>query len=190
MDNTKKTGGAVIVVSFLIGVLVGVGSYRLWMRWTERASILKGFPSSSEKTIEGSDQPTPETEMGKENKLNSIPSPSTLAEGENNVVVNDQPAGNKVVVANVSLSNDAWVAIHEDNNGKPGKILGARLFRAGSRNGEIELLRNTTGGSTYYAMFHSEDGDNKFDLIYDTPLQGSDGNPVMIKFKTQLAPAN
>lgn len=183
MDNTPKTGGTTILVSFLIGVLVGVGSYRLWMRWEQRASILEGLPPSSEKIIEGSDQPAPET--GKENKLNSIPSPSTLVEGENSVAVNDQPSGNKVVVANVSLSNDAWVAIHEDNNGKPGKILGARLFNVGSHSGEIELLRNTTKGNIYYAMLHSEDGDNKFDLIYDTPLQGSDGNPVMIKFKTE-----
>jgi len=83
----------------------------------------------------------------------------------------------------VMLEKDGWVAIHEDNGGKPGKILGAQLFSAGKHDaGTVDLLRATTAGGVYYAMLHVDDGDHAFDALKDMPVSGADGNPVMAKF--------
>jgi len=180
MDNTKKSNGTAIVVSFLIGALVGFGGFRLWTRWEERASVIEGFPQNSEET-EKFEQPFL-TEGG---ESDTLPSSFAGANGENNLNVSNQVAGNKVDISSVTLSVDGWVAIHEDNDGKPSKILGARLFRAGTNKGSVELLRNTLPGKIYYAMLHGENGDGKFDLTSDSPLKGPDSSPIMKQFKTE-----
>lgn len=112
------------------------------------------------------------------------PSQGTMpALGENRVAVHDQAAGMSVVVASVTLTQDGWVAIHEDANGKPGRITGAQRFNAGRyENVMVDLLVPTDGGETYYAMLHIDDGDRQFDLKKDLALMGGDNTPVMTSF--------
>lgn len=75
------------------------------------------------------------------------------------ILVDDQPAGNKVVITFLNLEKESWVAINEDKGGKPGNILGAQKFPAGkTEKGEVELLRNTVPGKIYYAIVRSDDG--------------------------------
>lgn len=102
----------------------------------------------------------------------------------NSIMVNDQAAGGIVMIAKVSLAQDGWVAIHEQADGKPGRILGAQRFDMGVYSGgQVELLRDTMAGNTYYAMIHIDDGDKIFDPHVDLPVIGSDGQPVMVMFK-------
>ncbi|OGY59320.1 MAG: hypothetical protein A3I31_02275 [Candidatus Colwellbacteria bacterium RIFCSPLOWO2_02_FULL_44_20b] len=110
-----------------------------------------------------------------------------LTEGEsaaNVIVVNDQPAGNKIVVASVTLEEDSWIAIQEDRDGSLGNILGARLFAAGTNAGEVRLMRSTAVGGMYYAVIRPDDGNpDDFDFRgVDAPLQDAEGNVVMAKF--------
>ncbi len=108
----------------------------------------------------------------------------TTANGDNTLVVKDQPAGKMVVVDSINLNQSAWIAIHEDKNGKLGVIYGARLFNSESKGGEVILLRATQPGMKYYAMLHNENGDRVFDFKQDLPLNDETGDPIMTSFMT------
>lgn len=105
--------------------------------------------------------------------------------GTEGVSVDDQPAGFKVVVNMVTFAKTGWLVVHEDSGGVPGKILGARRYDAGIFLGEVELLRQTEVGKTYYAMLHTDDGDKQFDSKVDLPILGLDARVIMDSFKAQ-----
>ena len=103
-----------------------------------------------------------------------------VVEGENLLVVSNQPAGTIVVTSMVSLGASGWVAVHENNaDGSFGKILGARRFNAGKYFGEsIELLRATVEDNSYYVVLHADDGDTMFDFSTETPVKDKGGSFV------------
>ncbi|MDP3772115.1 MAG: hypothetical protein Q8Q94_01915 [bacterium] len=95
----------------------------------------------------------------------------------------DQAPGVQVALNAVAVKHAGWAVIHEDRNGKPGNILGARRLDGGSySNVVVDLLRATTAGGTYYAMLHSDNGDRIFDYKIDVPLIDGGGNPIMVRF--------
>ncbi len=104
----------------------------------------------------------------------------------NSITADDQPAGTMVAIA-VKTEKEAWVAVHEDANGKPGNILGAQIFPAGTHLGKINLLRGTESGKKYYAMLHADDGDRAFDYTTDLPLKDMAGEPIMHAFMATAA---
>jgi hypothetical protein len=104
--------------------------------------------------------------------------------------VSDQFFGEHVLIDHLSLKDTVWVAIYEDRNGKPGNILGAKVFDAGEyENQQIELLRATQGESTYYTILHFDDGDRKFDFTKDLELM-EDGKMIQRVFRTHSGSAN
>lgn len=107
---------------------------------------------------------------------------ATATTSANFISVLDQPAGVQVQVADVKLDRLGWVVIHDDDNGVPGRILGAQLFDAGETSGTVDLLRGTLAGSDYFAVLQADNGDRAFEPKLDEPIMGSDGNPVMTKF--------
>lgn len=114
---------------------------------------------------------------------------SVLVSG-NAIAVNDQPPGLTVVISMVTLAQDGWVVIHEGENGKPGRILGARRFNAGmNQSGSVELLRPTEEGRVYFAMLHADDGDRQFDHRRDLPLADPQGNVILMRFVATASPA-
>lgn len=106
--------------------------------------------------------------------------PSSVASGENILVVSNQPAGDKVVVSMVSIAMNGWVTVREtDANGALGNILGARRFNAGKYFGEtVELLRGTKEDAVYAVVLHADDGDREFDYTREVPLKDKNGNLV------------
>jgi hypothetical protein len=101
--------------------------------------------------------------------------------------VNQKP-GRTASVSSAETDKESWIAIHEDREGKPGNILGAKKIGVGAtQNIEVSLLREMKDGGTYYAMLHAEDGDGSFDYKKDTPLLDSEGNPIMISFVASLS---
>lgn len=111
----------------------------------------------------------------------------TPSPGYNTITIDDQKAGNTVFVSLTTLSRSAWIAIHEENGGAPGNILGARYFSSGKTAGTVELLRATTAGNAYYAIIHEDDGDREFDFRNDLPLQDPFGNYFMAEFRTTVS---
>ena len=110
--------------------------------------------------------------------------------GGNAVTVDDQPPGATAAIRMVTLARDGWVAVHEDDGGKPGRIPGATRYNAGTHeNGTVELLWPSEEGRVYYAMLHADDGDRKFDRTKDLPITDALGNPIMMRFVTAANPA-
>ena len=102
----------------------------------------------------------------------------------NSISVKDQMAGTEVFFDQAVFQNPGWVVIHEDDNGAPGRILGAQLFDSGTWSGKVELLRGTLQDKVYYTMLHSDNGDRAFDPKKDMPIQDEGGAPIMQMFKT------
>lgn len=115
----------------------------------------------------------------------SLKSKDTLfVKEKESILVDDQPAGNQIEIKKVFLARGGWVVVYKDNNGAPGKILGAQKFNPGVSKGTIVYLRPATvSQEIYYAIAHKDDGDGKFDYKVDTPSVGERGQSVIAKFK-------
>jgi hypothetical protein len=148
-----------LAISFVIGLLVGLGGYWLWANRT---------PATSGPQVLDNEMATTTEDMQNTSVLS----------------VSDQAAGSVVVIDSLTLKAPGWVAIHDDVNGMPGKILGARLFDKGTTKGEIELLRKTVPGTSYIVMVHGSDGDTTFSSKTDKPLTDDKGEMVTVTFKT------
>ncbi|PIR47042.1 MAG: hypothetical protein COV07_01040 [Candidatus Vogelbacteria bacterium CG10_big_fil_rev_8_21_14_0_10_45_14] len=128
------------------------------------------------------DMSVKESDKTKENAVDiSIQTtPATSGSMMASVSVGNQMAGSKVMTV-AKTGATTWVVVHEDRNGEPGNILGARRVEAGTTTTEVMLLRGTVAGGKYYVMLHSDNGDGKFDYKLDLPiLEG--GMAVMSSF--------
>lgn len=107
---------------------------------------------------------------------------TTNTTGVNSIVMSDQYPGNVVYISSVQLAAPGWVVIHKDNKGKPGAVIGQTYVGAGLSPAKITVSEAIIDGGTYYAMLHSDSGDQKFDATADMPLKDSAGNEVMRVF--------
>ena len=107
-----------------------------------------------------------------------------LAIGANVIYVAEQAPSRTLSVALVRLEKPGFVAVHEDDAGAVGGILGASgLLPAGETNNleSIPLSRLTRDGETLYVMLHLDDGDGVFDAVKDKPvLDAISALPMMI----------
>lgn len=121
----------------------------------------------------------------------SIETPSPTDTGApnevNRIVMSDQYPGNVVYLSSVQLAAPGWVAIHKDNAGVPGAIIGTAYVAAGINPVKVTLTTPTIDGGTYYAMLHSDNGDKKFDEIKDPALKDSRGNIIMKIFHASVS---
>ncbi len=99
------------------------------------------------------------------------------------VLVSDGQSGDKVVVRSVEIAGPSYVVIHEDDGGKPGKVLGkSTLLSANANNITIMLDREIKAGETLYAMLHRDDGDGVYEFPGDDAPVKSGGKVVLDKF--------
>lgn len=112
-------------------------------------------------------------------------SPATVA---NSISVSDQnPNTVAVVIDSAELATAGFIVLHQDNNNAPGAIVAqSKVLPAGSYKNQ-SIIVTTTPGASYWAMLHSDDGNGVFEAAKDQPLTGSNGQPVMIKFRVQEA---
>lgn len=184
MDNQNRIGYSALVIVFIIAFLLGYGTSS---QIVNRPSDGLGMEEQSEESQEeerAGQETAAETEPSPESSLTQVP--LMLGAGINTISAENQPAGKSVSVA-VKTDKEVWVAVHEDMAGKPGKILGAQLFAAGTHSGKVDLLRGTVAGMKYYAMLHSDDGDRKFDHTKDRPLVNAAGAAITDDFTATVA---
>lgn len=154
-----------LAISFVVGVIVGVAGYAL---------------------VNHNNSAIPVTDPSLASQTDISTSTAMAAVSGSSVSVSDQSAGNSVSLSNIVLAHDGWVAIHDDVNGVPGRILGAKLFPAGTTaTGSVALLRNTVAGTSYFAVIHASDGDIVFTPKTDKILYDAQNNVVMTKFTAQ-----
>lgn len=178
MDQQKMSTAQTVLVGIICFAVGFAVSYGIWGR---NQSV------GDQTRAPGGETQTPGESGGEMQKTIQSAGAAlvTTVAGTNAISVEDQPPGNRVAVASASLSVSAWIAIHEDQAGKPGRILGARRLDPGTwSNAEVELLRAAQPGQTYYAMLHREDGDRQFDQAKDLPIADAAGNPITASFRT------
>ncbi|MEX0917484.1 MAG: hypothetical protein WDZ90_03115 [Candidatus Paceibacterota bacterium] len=185
-DEKRRYFDKKTISSFLVGLAVGILAVVLWM---------VAGPQEANAPIEEADntQIDSGTAGSQGNAGATNPSPigaqfnSNSNEGQaagNVIVVADQRAGALVLVDRVSLSTSGWVAIHEDNAGTLGNILGAARFSEGEHAGSVTLLRETKANREYHAVLYVDDGDEVFDFREDTLLEAQPGVPLVTTFET------
>lgn len=103
---------------------------------------------------------------------------------KNAINVSSAQAGDELTVSYALLENPGFIVIHEDEEGKPGSIVGTSdLLLAGeNRDVAISLDEELVEDGIYYAMLHADDGDEEFDAMLDAPVQSLLGNPIMMMF--------
>lgn len=107
--------------------------------------------------------------------------------GANGIVMADQYPGNVVYLSSVQLAKGGWVVIHKDDNGQPGAIIGSAWAPSGITPVKVTLTDPLIDGGTYYAMLHSDNGDQKFNASDDLPLKDGKGNVVMRIFRSSVS---
>ncbi len=167
ITHVQKVALVTGVLSFIAGGLLG---------WT---IVPRAHPETLGNILSDDEALTATT-----TSLGSVGRGIAVFQGENEAVrVTDQKAGNKVFVAGVVLSEPAWVAVREEVDGEPGRILGAQWFAAGSSSGAITLLRGTKSGARYHAYLLHDNGDKRFDLTNDVPIT-ENGLLILTPFTT------
>ncbi len=181
LTNNQK-----MIVTFLLGLLIGGGSAWLWL--SPSGDTTEGLESEK---MTGDTLEITGSEARKEGNTPALESVGAsnggiVVAGAGSVRVADQAAGNSVAVAEAELPQEGWVAIHDDAGGAPGNILGAKRENAGSfSNITVELLRGTASQSVYFAVLHIDNGDRAFDPRVDVPMLDRDGVMILEKFNVQ-----
>ncbi len=103
------------------------------------------------------------------------------------VSVTDQPAGNTVTVASVTIPPPGvWVAVREVDDDALGNVLGAAHAGGPRTDFTVPLLRATVPGGTYAIELYRDGGSNTFDLSTDSVYVDFDtGQPVIAYFTTR-----
>ncbi len=100
--------------------------------------------------------------------------------GVNGVVVREQFAGDFVLIDAVKLAERGFVAIHLQEDGEPGVLIGSsELVVTEATDIKIPLGRPVVEGEVIYVMLYTDvndDGELLFDT--DTPVLDEDGNVI------------
>jgi hypothetical protein len=176
MEPTKNNATGRITAALIIGLLVG---FTAGVFWEERRSGGPGLQSDSlSKTLQGGiggDLTIVSTSTA------SVPVKGTGALPAKNLVVKDQPAGDRVEVEAMDAMETLWVAVREEKDGKVGNILGAqKVFVGSAQKVIVELLRPTISGGAYRVVLYREVGDPAFNYREDVAVEG-----VKVRFLAQ-----
>lgn len=122
-------------------------------------------------------------------EMRDLPATSPVAPQEdaaNGVIsVEDQSAGNSVVVDSVHVTVPVWVAVAEMREDTVMNILGAVPIPGPTDGVHVPLLRSTLPGGTYAIVLYRDDGDGQFDLHKDSVyIDWDSGERVVAPFMT------
>ena len=103
---------------------------------------------------------------------------------EDSIFVANQKPGRFVNVGRAALSKKGFVAIHQEEAGAPGAIIGfGSLLNTGeSKNFSVTLNRKSVVGESFYAMIHWDNSNGTFNPAEDAAATDKNGDIVMAKF--------
>ena len=152
----------------VIGVLIGTTAVMAWKAKTvgegEQAvnTTVSGATTSAESII------TKEKESIRE--APALPAGAEIPANKRiGLRVEDQTAGNTVLVSGFDVEENHWIAVYDGMDASPGWILGASRIHAGDTSTNVELLRATISGKKYYVAMLGDDGTESFNMRTDLP---------------------
>lgn len=186
--NKKTTITFIVVLLVVLGVLVFLRNRRDQEKQptsgvTENEGTLLVDDEGDTAALLGGLEDVGSDVMMEESDAHMMEGDAMVAGKESSLTARDQAAGSTVHISSLQLQESAWVVIHEDRDGAPGKILGAGRFRSNNSEGVVDLLRNTVAGSKYYAVLHADDGDGSFDYMTELPVANASGGMILSAFR-------
>ncbi len=171
-EELEKQEGQKTVVAFISGLLIG--GLLVWVFSSSPEKVQAPDVLDNTNTEEASGLNNTSNEAAARGAITDA-SDNTIIVGDGSIVVDDQPAGNVVVITELGLPTEAgWIGVQEVIDGVPGNILGAARYSVeeGLIPSSIELVRGTTSGGVYNVIFFTNFGDKGFDLSEDTLIEG------------------
>jgi hypothetical protein len=168
--SNSKTGtyAGILAGGIIVGVLLSWG-------WTAIRGTTRPVGATTSATTTAGDNNA---------ALTSTVSSAEQTQTDSSLLVNSpQKAGDSVMVASVSVAKPTWVVVYEEDNGKPGNALGARLFQTDAENQTINLLRDTTPHEQYLVGESLDNGSHVFSLK-DTQVT-ENGSTLWVAFTAQ-----
>lgn len=161
-EESKKT-----VVAFITGLLIG--GLLVW--------VFSSSPAA-EAPVDGASDDTKEVTLEgatAEKVADAAPKAETAVSGTGSIKVVDQKAGKLVVLGTLEYpAAGGWVVVRDYMDGVPGNILGAARYSTeeGLTPTAVELIRETTAGSSYQVVFYTNEGAPEFATGEDKPVEG------------------
>ena len=108
--------------------------------------------------------------------------------GNSAVISVEAKSNSDVVLTKVNINQVGYVAVYQDEVGKPVQLLGSSpLIRPGDdQTVTATMARPAKMGENLYVVIFYDDGDAQFRLETDGPLQREDGTMVMAKHRVRL----
>lgn len=159
-DQAPKQSRVVLWwVVFLLALIIAIAA---WLVWSDR-------------------EPTAVDNLA---AIGQVGQGSASSDFEPQLLVDDQVPGEVVHVTTVAVDGGAWVAIHRDQAGSPGAILGAGYFDNRVSTGAVDLDQPTIAGATYYAvLYHDTGNDQRFAGATEVPWLNQAGQALIIPFQ-------
>ncbi|PCI30114.1 hypothetical protein COB55_00975 [Candidatus Wolfebacteria bacterium] len=174
-EGDGNKGVLVIIISLLVGFSIG------WFS----AIVAAPYDSIEEVDEEVVDTLDQDVDSMSDGELVVVDEERTIDPSTVAISVNDQEAGDQVLVSLITTPSASWVVVYEDNAGTPGSILGARLVDVGeTADIRVELQRETVASKLYYVMIHPDDGDAVFDFKMERPYTDDAGARIFKSFTT------
>jgi plastocyanin len=121
------------------------------------------------------------------------PAPTPTAAPTGQVTASDQPVvGGAITLAQVSAGQASWVVAQLDQGGKPGKVLGQTLVKAGTNaNVQIRLSQAVDVGARLWLLLRLDAGTpGSYEFPGpDGPVHATGGQIVMQQISVTAAPA-
>lgn len=174
MSEVEKKESQKTVVAFVTGLLIG--GLLVWV-FSATPNNTDGPKTDDVKVDESSSEVTQDegTNQTIETKADTKKITTSEIVGEGAITITDQKAGSVVEVAVTKYpTKNGWVVIRDFKDGVLGNILGAGRYSIdeGLTPTSVELVRETTAGNTYQAMFYTNEGDIGFNLGEDLVVDG------------------
>ena len=172
MSENETQESQKTVVAFVAGLLIG--GLLVWV-FSDTPDAVAPTDVTEDEVSEVADDEAEETTSTEESVTDESEAASSMQVGDGSITVNDQPAGDSVVLASATFpTSEGWVAVRSYPNGQLGSILGAVRYseEQGLVPEMVPLLAPTAAGRTYAVVFFSEDGDREFNLANDAQIDG------------------
>jgi hypothetical protein len=110
-----------------------------------------------------------------------LPGESTAT---NVLMVEDQPAGDSVVIESLSVSHGVWVAVREMNGRDFGNVLGAIHVQGPQGVFSIPLLRATEPKRSYVVQLYRNDNNGNYDPAVNSVYVDFETGKRVVEFFT------